>query len=129
MIMIIVRCPFSYCHLSIKQVPLQSLLCFSIYGPDRQHLWTIVKGDNSINIQGRIMVHGFCPSPHCHLSIYQVLFKWQQGTGRTDGRTDGRTTWRLYDSPFGKHNKWTVCCLNYGWIHSNEAKWRTYLAT
>ena len=33
-----------------------------------------LQGDNSINIQGRIMVLGFCPYPHCHLSIYQVLF-------------------------------------------------------
>jgi len=29
-------------------------------------------------MQGRIMVLGFCPSSHCHLSIYQVLFKCQQ---------------------------------------------------
>ena len=31
-------------------------------------------GHNSINIQGRIMVLGYCPSPHCHLSINQVSF-------------------------------------------------------
>jgi len=29
-----------------------------------------LRGDNSTNMQGRIMVLGFCPSPHCHLSIY-----------------------------------------------------------
>ena len=29
-------------------------------------------GDNSINIQGRVMVLVHCPSPHCHLSINQV---------------------------------------------------------
>ena len=34
----------------------------------KKWLW----GDNSINIQGRIMVLGFCPFPHCHLSINQV---------------------------------------------------------
>ena len=53
--------------------------------------------DNSINIQGRIMVLGFCPSPHDHLSINQVSFQSLfmlmptvvlkfvagQGTGRT----------------------------------------------
>ena len=34
-----------------------------------------LRSDNSINIQGRIMVLGFCPSSHCHLSINQVLFQ------------------------------------------------------
>ena len=37
-----------------------------------------LSGDNSIHIRGRIMVNGHCPSPHCHLSKYQVLFKCQQ---------------------------------------------------
>ena len=32
-IMVIVHCPSLYCHLSINQVPLQSLLYFSRYGP------------------------------------------------------------------------------------------------
>ena len=31
-------------------------------------------GDNSVNIQGRIMVLVHYPSPHCHLSINHVLF-------------------------------------------------------
>ena len=35
-------------------------------------------GDNSINILCRSMVHGHSPSPYCHLSIYQVLFKCNQ---------------------------------------------------
>jgi len=35
-------------------------------------------GDNTVNIQNRIMVLGFRPSTHCHLSIYQVWFKCQQ---------------------------------------------------
>jgi len=75
-------------------------------------------GDNSINIQGRVMVIVHCPSPHCHLSIYQVLFKLPlvvlklfagQGTGRMDGQRDGRTDrqtkQRQYASPFGEHKK------------------------
>jgi len=40
-----------------------------------------------------IMVLGFCPSPHCHLSINQVSF---------NRRTDGQTR-RLYASSFGEH--------------------------
>ena len=36
-IMVLVHCPSSHCHLSINQVPLQTLLYFSRYGPDRQH--------------------------------------------------------------------------------------------
>jgi len=31
-------------------------------------------GDNSVNIQGRIMVIEQCSSSHCHLSINQVSF-------------------------------------------------------
>ena len=32
-------------------------------------------GDNSVNIQGRIIDFGFCPSAHCHLSINQDSLK------------------------------------------------------
>jgi len=39
---------------------------------------TKLKGDNSVNIQGMIMVLMHGTSSHCHLSIYQVWFKWQQ---------------------------------------------------
>jgi len=39
------------------------------------HNETWLRGDNSINIQGRIIVLGFCHSAHCHLSINQVSFK------------------------------------------------------
>ena len=35
---------------------------------------TKLRGDNSVNIQGRIMVLGFCRSSHCHLSIYKFHF-------------------------------------------------------
>ena len=45
----------------------------------------------SINIQGRIMVLGFCPSPYCHLYIHQVLFKCHSSFKvicRTRYRTD-----------------------------------------
>jgi len=58
-------------------------------------------GNNSINMQGRIMVLGFCPSPHCHLSINQVSFKCQQEFSsflpekvpdrQMDGQTDGQS--------------------------------------
>jgi len=37
-----------------------------------------LRGDNTVNILYRIMVLGFCPSPHCHLSTYQVWFKCQK---------------------------------------------------
>jgi len=36
-----------------------------------------LRGDNTVNIQGSIMVIMVFPSPHCHLSIYKVLFKFQ----------------------------------------------------
>ena len=41
-IMVLVYCPSSHCHLSINQVSFQSLLYFSRYCPDRQHLWKMV---------------------------------------------------------------------------------------
>ena len=31
-----------------------------------------LRGDNTVNIQGMSMVPVHCPSPHWHLSIYQV---------------------------------------------------------
>jgi len=34
-----------------------------------------LREDNSVNIQGSIMVLEFCPSSHCHLSINQVSFQ------------------------------------------------------
>ena len=63
-----------------------------------------LRGDTTVNIQGRSMVLAFCPSPHCHLSI-PSLFKMStvvlklfagQGTGRTDGQSGDYI-------PFGEH--------------------------
>jgi len=34
-----------------------------------------LRGDNTVNIQGRIMVIMHCPSSHCHPSINQVSFQ------------------------------------------------------
>jgi len=31
-----------------------------------------LRGDNNVNIQGKIMVLGHCPSSHCHLSLGQA---------------------------------------------------------
>ena len=44
-------------------------------------------------MQDRVMVLGFCPSPHCHLSRYQVLFNSSfkvicRARYQMDGRTD-----------------------------------------
>jgi len=36
--MVIVYCPSPDCHLSIKQAPFQSILCFPRYGPDTHPL-------------------------------------------------------------------------------------------
>ena len=60
-------------------------------------------GDNSINIQGSIMIPVHCPSPHCHLSINQVSFNVQ-----TDGQSGDYM-------PFGKHNKYLVLFI-YSWV-------------
>ena len=42
------------------------------------HYEKCLRRNNSINIQGRIMVLLHCPSPHCHLSINQMSFKSQR---------------------------------------------------
>jgi len=52
-----------------------------------------LQGDNS---PGRIMVSRFCPSPHCHLSIYQVF----KVICRTRYQTDEQTKQRLHAYPF-----------------------------
>ena len=54
-------------------------------------------GDNSINIQGRIMVLVHCPFPYCHLSINQFSFKFQTVVLKlpdrwTDGQTDRQSS-------------------------------------
>jgi len=38
---------------------------------EKKWLW----GDNSVNIQDRIIVLVYCPFPHCYLSINQVSFR------------------------------------------------------
>ena len=76
-----------------------NLLCtFQDMARTGNHYEKWLRGDNSINIQGRIMVLVHCPSPYCHLSINHVSFKSQQqlfarqDTEPTDGRTDKAAT-------------------------------------
>jgi len=65
-------------------------------------------GDNSINIQGRIIVNDHCPSPYCPIYLYTKFdlnannnFKVfaRQGTGQTDGQSGD------YMLPLGEHKK------------------------
>ena len=75
-IMVLEHSTSSHCHLSISQVSFQSLMYFPRYGPDTHPIWKKrLQGDNSINIQGRIMVIEHSTSSHCHLSISQVSFQ------------------------------------------------------
>ena len=71
-IMVLVHCPSPHCHLSINQVSIQSLLYFPRYRRTGNHYEKWLRGDNSINKQGRIMVHVHCPSSPWSLSINQV---------------------------------------------------------
>ena len=78
----------SHCHLSINQVSIPFVL--SKISPGQASIMTNTKlrGDNSISIQGRIMVLGFCPSSHCHISInhFNPFFTFQDmaRTGNTN---------------------------------------------
>ena len=77
-IMVLEHCLSSY--LFRNQVSCQSLLYYLRNVSDRHPLWKTkwLRGDNSVNIQGRIMVLVHCPSSHCHLSINHFWFKCQQ---------------------------------------------------
>jgi len=53
-----------------------------------------LRGDNSVNIQSRIMIIVHCPSSHCHLSkkkvlIPSVVLDFRRTRCPTDGRTKG----------------------------------------
>jgi len=77
MIMVLGHCYSPHCHISINQVSFDPFCTFQdIAMQTNNHYEKWLWGDNSINIQGRIMLLGFCP--HCHLSINQVSFKCQQ---------------------------------------------------
>ena len=73
-IMVLVHCPSSHCHLSINQVSFQSLLILSNIWPGQALIMENkrLRGDNSVNIQGRIVVPVYCLSSYCHYSINQV---------------------------------------------------------
>ena len=58
----------------------------------------MLRGDNSIHIQGMVMVLVHWPSTHCHLSIkfhlniiISIKFIAGQGAGQTDGRIKRHT--------------------------------------
>jgi len=77
-IIVLELCPSAYCHLSINQVSIKSILNFQRYGPTGiRPLWKSkwLMGDNSVNIKGRIMVIVHSSFSHCHLSTNQVLFQ------------------------------------------------------
>ena len=66
MIMVLVHCPSPDCHVSINQVPFQSLLNFQDMARTHIHYeknkW--LRGDNTVNIQGMIMVLVLGTSSH-----------------------------------------------------------------
>ena len=76
--MALVLCTPSHLHLSINQVPLQSFCTFQDMARTGNKYEKWLRRDYSINIQGRSMGLESGPSPNCHLSIYQVLFKCHQ---------------------------------------------------
>ena len=74
--MVRVHRPSYHCYLFINQVSLQSLVYFPRYGPDIHPLRRkkMVTGDNTVNIQGRVMVLVHSTSSHCNLSITKFHF-------------------------------------------------------
>ena len=99
--MVLVHCPSSQCHLSIKQVSFQSLCTFQDMartGIHYENKW--LKGDNSVNIPGKIVYMG--PAlPLIAIYLYTKFYLNAnssfklfagQGTGRMDGQTDRQSS-------------------------------------
>ena len=93
-IMVLVHCLSSHCHLSINQVPFNPFCTFQDMARTGNNYEKWLRGDKSINIQGRIMV--LLPFPSLP-SIYKprfiqmptvVLKVIRQTRYRTDERTD-----------------------------------------
>ena len=57
-------------------VSFDSLLYFQRYALDKFNIAKIRKGNNSINIDDRVMVLAFCTFPHSPLSLYEVSFRY-----------------------------------------------------
>jgi len=72
--MVLVHCPSSHYHLSKNQFnPVCTFQDMALTGSNYEKIY--LRGDNSVNIQGRIMVLIHCPSSYCYLSINQVSFQ------------------------------------------------------
>jgi len=90
--MVLVHGTSSHCHLSINQASFQFLSHLTKILPGQATVmkkW--LRGDNSINIQGRIVVHGHCPSIYIpsFIEMPTVVLKLiaGQGTGWADGQS------------------------------------------
>jgi len=99
-IVVLVHCSSPECHLSINQVPFQSLLYLARYCSRQASMMTNTKlrRDNSVNITGRIMVLGFCPFSAIYLyskfdlndnSSFKVICRTRY---RLDGQMDRAAT-------------------------------------
>ena len=73
-VIVLAFCNFSYCPLSVYQVPFNSLLRFQRYAPDELLLQKNKKGNYSINTVDRVTVLSLCTFADSPLSTYQVLF-------------------------------------------------------
>ena len=131
--MVLEHCPSSHCHLSINQVSfnpcctLQDLARTSNHYERKNWLW----GDNSINIQGRIMVLEHCPSSHCHLSINQVSFNpccTLQDLARTSNHYE-RKNWLWGDNSINIQGRIMVlayCPSSHCHLYINQASFKSY---
>jgi len=77
--------------------------------------YKMLRRDNSVNIQGRIMVPGFCPSSHCH--IYTNLYLNVNSSFKVSCRTRYWTDYML-----GEHNKYM-----FDLIHSHMLNTLTFV--
>ena len=79
---------------------------------------TKLRGNNSVNIQGRIMVLVHCPSTHCHLSINHVSFRAFQDMARTGINYE---KWLWGDNTVNVHNY--VCIYAYLYEYCMMGRW------
>ena len=62
--MVLVRCTFLYCDLSLSEVLSYQLLYFGSYAPDKNPRLKFTKGNNSKNSWNRVLVLVHCTSPY-----------------------------------------------------------------
>ena len=83
--------------------------------------YKMLRRDNSVNIQGRIMVPGFCLSSHCHIYIYIYIYTNLYLNVNSSFKVSCRTRYWT-DYMLGEHNTYM-----FDFIHSHMLNTLTFV--